>query len=329
MMKKKVLVIGGAGYIGSHMVRALTREKIPVAVFDNLSTGHRSFVPNGVPFIKGDLQRPRDIRDVFKRFPVDAVMHFAASCLVGESVEKPLKYYENNVLACVHLLKAMVDARVKRFIFSSTCAIYGEPKKVPISERNEKAPVNPYGQSKLMIENMLKDTSAAHDFSYITLRYFNACGAHASGQIGERHDPETHLIPNILKVASGRSRQVSLFGDDYPTPDGTCVRDYIHVDDLAQAHLLALKALKRGIRNEAFNLGIGKGYSVRQILKEAERVTGKTIKTVIGPRRPGDPAVLVAKPDKARQRLGWKPRKDLHDIIRSAWLWEQKEAHRS
>jgi len=328
-MKKKVLVIGGAGYIGSHMVRALTREKIPVAVFDNLSTGHRSFVPNGVPFIKGDLQRPRDIRDVFKRFPVDAVMHFAASCLVGESVEKPLKYYENNVLACVHLLKAMVDARVKRFIFSSTCAIYGEPKKVPISERNEKAPVNPYGQSKLMIENMLKDTSAAHDFSYITLRYFNACGAHASGQIGERHDPETHLIPNILKVASGRSRQVSLFGDDYPTPDGTCVRDYIHVDDLAQAHLLALKALKRGIRNEAFNLGIGKGYSVRQILKEAERVTGKTIKTVIGPRRPGDPAVLVAKPDKARQRLGWKPRKDLHDIIRSAWLWEQKEAHRS
>jgi len=326
MAKKKVLVIGGAGYIGSHMVRALLREKVPVAVFDNLSTGHRSSVPKGVPFIKGDLQKPGDIRAVFKRLEVDAVMHFAAACLVEESVENPIKYYENNVMACVHLLKAMVDCRVKRFIFSSSCAVYGEPKKVPMSEAHDKAPKNPYGRSKLMMEEMLRDVSAAYDFSYIALRYFNACGAHASGQIGERHDPESHLIPNILKAASGRRKSVTVFGDDYPTRDGTCVRDYIHVDDLAQAHLLALKALKRGIKNEAFNLGIGEGYSVRQILKEAERVTGKKIKVILGPRRPGDPSALVAKPDKARKVLGWKPRRHLRDIVSSAWNWERKEA---
>ena len=325
-MKKKVLVIGGAGYIGSHMVRALQREKIPVAVFDNLSTGHRSFVPKGAPLFKGDLRRPGDIRGVFKRLEVDTVMHFAAACLVGESVENPLKYYENNVMACVHLLKAMVGFRVKRFIFSSTCAVFGEPKKVPIGEENPKAPVNPYGQSKLMMENMLKDASAAYDFSYIALRYFNACGADASGRIGERHDPESHLIPNVLKAASGRRKSVTVFGDNYPTRDGTCIRDYIHVDDLARAHLLALKALKRGIKNEAFNLGSGEGYSVLQILKEAERVTGKKIKVILGPRRPGDPSVLVAKPDKARKVLGWKPRRHLRDIVSSAWNWEKKEA---
>lgn len=321
----KILVAGGAGYIGSHMVKTLLEEGIGVVVFDNLSTGHREFVPKKAHFVKGDLRAPSDIEKVFRARRFDAVMHFAASALVGESMLDPLKYYENNVLAFVNLASAMRRHRVKKFIFSSTAATYGESKRVPIKETDATVPTNPYGRSKLMIEKMLQDFSRADGLSYITLRYFNACGADDSGCIGERHLPETHLIPNILKVASGKKKELTVFGNDYPTRDGTCVRDYVHVDDLCRAHLLALKALGRGVRNEVFNLGTGRGYSIQEIIRAAEKVTGRRIKVKFGPRRPGDPANLVASGAKAKKILGWKPQKSLDDIVRSAWMWEQAD----
>lgn len=320
----RVLVVGGAGYIGSHMVQTLLKEKIDTIVFDNLSTGYSEFIPEGVPFIKGDLRSESDIQNVFKEYAIDVVMHFAASSIVPESVSNPLKYYENNVLACINLLKVMAENKVKKFIFSSTAAVYGEPENVPIKEGDKTSPTNPYGRSKLMIENILRDIASAHDFSYVSLRYFNAAGAHPSGEIGEKHDPETHLIPNILKVAKWMKDELTIFGDDYPTPDGTCIRDYIHVQDLCKAHLLALGALTGGIKNEIFNLGNGNGFSVREVVSTAEKVTGRKIHVKVGPRRPGDPARLVASAEKVQTILGWKPRANLEEIIRTAWEWEKK-----
>ncbi len=323
----RILVVGGAGYIGSNMVRMLLEKRHKVVVFDNLSTGHKEFVPKEAVFFKGDLRSIRDVESIFKLYKIDAVMHFAASALVGESVENPLKYYDNNVSACINLLKAMVAHKVNYFIFSSTCATFGEPKKVPMDETHEQNPVNPYGRSKLMIEKILQDLSRADQMNYVALRYFNACGAHPSGEIGERHDPETHLIPNILKVATGEKKELMIFGDDYDTPDGTCIRDYIHIEDLATAHLLALEALNNGMKSDFFNLGSEKGYSVKEIIRAVERVTGKKIKAKVSPRRPGDPARLVAKSDKAKKVLGWKATYDLEGIIETAWRWHRKEAH--
>jgi UDP-glucose 4-epimerase len=320
----KVLVVGGAGYIGSTMVRKLMETGHLPVVFDNLSTGHRHFIPKRVPFVKGDLRNFEEIRTALKKHKVDAVMHFAASALVGESVQNPLKYYDNNMTACVQLLKAMQEAKVKKFIFSSTCATFGEPERVPIREEDPKSPTNPYGQSKLMIEHMLKDHAKATDFCYVALRYFNACGAHAGGETGEMHDPETHLIPNILKVLTGEKKELQIFGDDYDTADGTCVRDYVHIEDLAEAHLSALEKLDKGMKSDAFNLGSGDGYSVKEIVRAVEKVTGKKVKVKMCPRRPGDPATLVAGSEKAGKILGWKPTRTLENIIQTAWRWEQK-----
>lgn len=320
----KILVVGGAGYIGSHMVRMLLDDKFDTMVFDNLSTGHNEFVPQEATFVKGDLRDESDIQNVFKKYTVDAVMHFAASSIVPESVSNPMKYYENNVVACANLLKAMLENNVTQFIFSSTAAVYGEPKIIPIKETDETCPANPYGRSKLMIENMLKDVSRAHDFSYVSLRYFNAAGAHPSGQIGEMHNPETHLIPNILKVAKGEKNELTIFGADYPTPDGTCVRDFIHVQDLCNAHLLALNALKKKLKSSICNLGNGNGFSVKEVIAMAEKITGEKIRVQIGTRRIGDPAKLVASSTKAQNDLGWRPKLDLHEIIKSAWAWEKE-----
>lgn len=325
---KQILVAGGAGYIGSGMVRRLLEEKYKVVVLDNLSTGHRSLVPEEAVFVNGDLMSPLDCRNVFKKFKIEAVMHFAASALVGESVKNPIKYYENNVAACVNLLKAMSEARVKNFIFSSTCAVYGEPVEMPIKETHPTNPANPYGRSKLAIEWMLRDVAATGALSFIALRYFNACGAHHSKETGEMHDPETHLIPNVLKAALGRKKELVIFGDDYDTPDGTCIRDYIHVEDIAQAHLLALRALKKGVKNQFINLGIGRGFSNLEIVKKARKITGRPIPYKIGPRRPGDPSRLIANALKARKLLGWVPKLGLEEIIRSAWNWERRAAAR-
>ncbi|MBI2471507.1 MAG: UDP-glucose 4-epimerase GalE [Planctomycetes bacterium] len=320
----RVLVVGGAGYIGSHMVRALLEEKYDTVVFDNLSTGYREFVPERVPFIRGDLRNVPDIQGVFRDHSIDAVMHFAASSIVPESMSDPLKYYHNNVLACINLLKVMMENKVAKFIFSSTAAVYGEPENIPIKEEDKTCPTNTYGRSKLMIENILSDISRAYDFSYIALRYFNAAGAHPAGEIGEKHNPETHLIPNILKTARGEKSELMIFGDDYPTPDGTCIRDFIHVQDLCHAHLLALKALKDGKKNDIFNLGSGSGYSVKEVVRTVEEVTGKKIKVKIVPRRAGDPAKLVAGAEMAKKILGWKPNANLEEIIGTAWVWECK-----
>ncbi len=322
-MMKKILVAGGAGYIGSCMVRRLADEGYPVVVFDNLSMGHRDMVDRRAVFAKGDLRRPEDLKKLFKKHRFDAVMHFAAAAFVGESVADPMKYYDNNVLACWHLLDAMRRAKVKKFIFSSTCATYGEPVRLPISESHPQSPANPYGRSKLAIEWMLRDLAAASDFKYISLRYFNACGAHSSGDIGEKHTPETHIIPNVLRAAK-TGRKFTIFGGDFDTPDGTCIRDYIHIEDLTEAHLLALKNLGKTAKNEAFNLSTSLGYSNLEILKTAEKVTGRKIAYRIGPRRPGDPSRLVGSASKAKRVLGWTPKRDLEEMMRSAWEWEQR-----
>ncbi len=316
------MVVGGAGYIGSHMVRMLIQAKHTPVVFDNLSTGHESFIPKSVPFSKGDLRNQPELEAVFKKYKIDAVMHFAASALVGESVADPLKYFENNVLACVNLLKVMQARKVSLFIFSSTCAVFGEPAHLPMREDDPKAPVNPYGRSKWMIEMILKDLAGASDLRYAALRYFNACGAHPEATVGEWHEPETHLIPNILKSLFVKLKELTVFGDDYDTSDGTCIRDYVHIHDLCRAHLLALEALAKGMKSDSFNLGSGQGYSVKEIVAMAEKVTGKKVPLKIGPRRPGDPARLVAGAEKANKVLGWKPQMDLETIIRTAWKWE-------
>ena len=326
MKARQILVVGGAGYIGAHMVNALLRANYEVVTLDNLSTGHRDLVPGGA-LVVGNLGDNGLLDHIFSNHRIDAVMHFAAYSLVGESVANPLKYYRNNVAQTVELLDAMVRHSIDYFIFSSTAAVYGEPRKTPIKEDHPCNPTNPYGATKIAVENMLKDCDAAYGIKFVALRYFNAAGADPSGKLGERHDPETHLIPSILKVAAGERQHVKIFGDNYPTPDGTCLRDYIHVNDLTQAHMLALEALFEGKESAVYNLGNSKGYSVLEVINAARKVTGHSITAVSAEPRPGDPAMLVASSEKIRSELGWQPSlEDLETIIKTAWLWHQKTA---
>ena len=323
-----VLVVGGAGYIGTHMVNELLKAKISVISLDDLSTGHRELLPGGL-LIEGRLGDATLLDKIFSTHPIDAVMHFAAYSLVGESVADPLKYYRNNVAETTELLDAMRRHKVKRFIFSSTAAVYGEPIEVPISEDHPCAPTNPYGATKLAVERMLADCDTAHNLKFIALRYFNAAGADESGKLGERHEPETHLIPCILKAAAGEMAQVNIFGTNYPTPDGTCLRDYVHVSDLAQAHILALEALLSGKDSRIYNLGNSTGYSVRQVIEVARKVTGHRIPAVESAPRPGDPAVLVADSAKIRKDLGWQPKYEhLETMIQSAYDWHKFDSAR-
>ncbi|MDG1073789.1 MAG: UDP-glucose 4-epimerase GalE [Methylophilaceae bacterium] len=321
----KVLVVGGAGYIGSHMVKMLLSEGHEVLTFDNLSSGHRDAVLGGA-FVHGDLADVSTLDFTFSSYQPDAVLHFASFIQVGESINRPDLYYRNNVTNTLNVLDAMVKHGIKRFIFSSTAAIFGEPDYVPIDEQHRTSPLNPYGQSKLMIEKILQDYDKAFGLKSICLRYFNAAGADPDGQLGERHDPETHLIPLILQAVSGRRANINVFGRDYCTPDGTCVRDYIHVVDLCSAHLLALDYLVKKGKSNRFNLGNGAGFSVQEVIRAVERVTGKVVKVVDGPRREGDPASLVADATKARHTLGWTPSfTQLDTIVAHAWQWELKQ----
>lgn len=318
----KVLVVGGAGYIGSHMVKMLLSEGHDVITFDNLSGGFRDAVLGG-EFVLGDLEDRSAIDSVFKLYQPEAVMHFASFIQVGESVSRPDIYYRNNFSNTLNLLDAMVAHDVRHFIFSSTAAVFGEPDYVPIDENHPNRPVNPYGRSKLMVEQILADYDRAFGIKSVCLRYFNAAGADPDGQLGERHEPETHLIPLILQAASGRRPHISLFGRDYDTPDGTCIRDYIHIVDLCSAHLLALQHLVQAGASERFNLGNGEGFSVQQVIDMVEKVSDCKVNVVNAPRREGDPARLVADSAKARTELGWKPiYADLESIVRHAWAWE-------
>jgi len=314
-----ILVVGGAGYIGSHTARALRRAGYEVIIYDNLATGYRRLA-QGFELVEGDLGDPLKLRPALAR--VDAVMHFAAYCFVGESVQNPRKYFQNNVEAGLTLLNRTLEAGIRRFVFSSTCAVYGEPVKVPITEDNPRQPVNPYGSSKLFFEYALEAYDRAYGLRSARLRYFNAAGADDSGEIGELHNPETHLIPLALGAACD-GPELKVFGTDYPTPDGTCIRDYIHVNDLADAHVRALQHLEKGGESVALNLGTGTGNSVREVIQTAERITGKTVRRAVGPRRPGDPPALVADPSRAQETLGWKATRNLTDIVASAWKWMQ------
>lgn len=316
-----VLVTGGAGYIGSHAVAALLEQGEDVVVVDNLSQGHRTALLGGKLYV-GDLRDAPFLSRVFAENDIDGVIHFAAHSLVGESMKDPGKYYANNVYGTLCLLDQMKQSNVRRIVFSSTAAVYGEPERVPIDEFDRTMPTNAYGETKLAMERMIRWYDVAHDIRFVSLRYFNAAGAHESGRIGEDHDPESHLIPIVLQVAQGQRKTISIFGDDYPTADGTCVRDYIHVSDLADAHLLALKRLRDGGDSAVYNLGSGQGYSVRQVVEMARKVTGHAIPVRMEARRAGDPAVLVASSDRARRELGWQPQRErLGDIIASAWRW--------
>lgn len=316
-----ILVCGGAGYIGSHTTHELVREGFETAVLDNLQSGHRAAVHPGALFFEGDVRDGEALDRVMER-GVTEVVHFAANSLVGESVENPLQYYGNNVHGMEVLLKAMVKNGAKRIVFSSTAAVYGEPRKVPIVEDDPTCPTNPYGETKLAMEKMIQWVERAHGIEYVSLRYFNVAGALADATLGEDHIPETHLIPIILKVALGQMESLGVFGDDYDTPDGTCIRDYVHVSDLAGAHLLALEYLRNGGASGVFNLGSARGFSVKEMIEAAEKVTGRTIKREIKARRAGDPARLVADSSRARKVLGWKPSYDkLEDIIATAWNW--------
>jgi UDP-arabinose 4-epimerase len=315
------LVVGGAGYIGCHAAHALRRYGYNVLIYDNLSRGHR-FLAEGFELIEADIADHAQLTRALER--VGGVMHFAADSQVGESVEHPRKYFSNNVEGGLTLLNATLDAGVRRFIFSSTCAVYGIPAKVPITEDTPRQPVNPYGMSKLFFENALESYGRAYGLRSVSLRYFNAAGADEGGSIGEVHDPETHLIPSALKAITGERGALELFGDDYPTPDGTCIRDYIHVNDLAEAHVLALKQLETGAASAQYNLGTGDGASVQEVIATIEEVTGATVPRRMGPRRAGDPPELVADPSRAQTVLGWKATRSLRDIVRTAWQWEQK-----
>lgn len=319
---KNILVIGGAGYIGSHMVRMLAKQGYNPVVFDNLSKGHREAVANH-PFELGDLGDKARLTEVFKKYGIEAVMHFAAFAEVGESVKEPSKYYHNNVAKVLDLLDALVENDIKYFVFSSTAATFGEPIRPKIDESHPQNPINPYGNTKLMVEKILADFDTAYGLKATALRYFNASGADDSGEIGESHNPETHLIPIVLQAAAGKRASIKMFGTDYPTPDGTCVRDYVHVNDLARAHILALEKMFKDNVSERFNLGSGNGFSVAEIVKEAKRITGIDFTVEKAPRRDGDPAVLVADSAKAERILGWKPQYNLTRIIETAWNWEQ------
>jgi len=324
MKKKTILVVGGAGYIGSHMVKMLLNTGYHVVTLDNLSTGYRKAVLGG-DIVFGDLGDSKGLDLLFTGYQFDGVMHFASFIQVGESVQIPSKYYQNNVAATLNLLDAMINHGVKTLIFSSSAAIFGEPQYVPLDEQHPKQPINPYGLSKWMVEQILADYNRAYELKSICLRYFNAAGADPEGELGECHDPETHLIPLVLQAASGRRDTITVFGQDYDTPDGTCIRDYIHINDLCQAHLLALEQLLNGAESTAYNLGNGSGFSVKQVIDIAEKVTGKSIPVTMGMRREGDPARLVADSKQAQSLLGWQPQyADLALIISHAWQWEQK-----
>ena len=319
-----ILIAGGAGYIGSHANKILNRRGYETVVFDNLSRGHREFAKWG-HFVLGDLADKDQLRLCFKTYPIQAVMHYSAFCYVGESVDHPAEYYRNNVVNTVNLLDVMVEYGVKFFIFSSTCATYGNPLQTPMTEDHPQQPINPYGKSKLMVEQILKDYDDIYGIHHICLRYFNAAGADPECEIGEWHEPESHLIPLALQVAAGQRTQVQIYGTDYDTPDGTCIRDYIHINDLAAAHLLALEYLKKGAPSEAINLGNGRGFSVKEVINSVERVTGKKIQIVETERRPGDPPILVGSSDKARRILNWHPEHPrLDEIIKTAWLWQSR-----
>lgn len=323
-----VLVLGGAGYIGSHAAHQLIREGYDVAVVDNLGTGHRAAVPKEARFYEGDIRDREFLDSVFGKEAVEGVFHFCAYSLVGESVEKPLEYFNNNVYGMQVLLEVMKAHDVDKIVFSSTAAVYGEPEVVPIKEDAKKAPTNPYGESKLMMEKMMHWCHNAYGVNYTALRYFNVAGAQKDGAIGEDHHPETHLIPIVLQTALGQREHITIFGDDYDTLDGSCVRDYLHVTDLIDAHILALKYLKQGGESTAFNLGSSQGYSVIEIVEAARKATGKEIKAEMGPRRAGDPSTLIASSDKAKSILGWQPKHDdIHEIIETAWNWHQAHPH--
>ena len=319
-----ILVLGGAGYIGSHTVYELIDNGEDVVIIDNLLTGHKEAIHPKARFYKGDIRDREFLDDVFKKEKIDAVIHFAACSLVGESMEKPLKYYDNNLCGTKILLDSMVANGIDKIVFSSTAATYGEPEKVPIIETDRTEPTNTYGETKLSMEKMFKWVGKAHGLRYVSLRYFNACGAHISGQIGEEHNPESHLIPLILQVPNGKREYISIFGDDYDTKDGTCVRDYIHVTDLAQAHILAVKYLQSGNESNIFNLGNGVGFTVKEVIDTARKVTSHPIPAKITPRRAGDPAQLIASSEKAKEILGWKPEHNsLEEIISTAWNWHK------
>ena len=319
----KVLVCGGAGYIGSHMVRRLVRDGVGPVVFDNLSTGHRESIGDAA-FVHGDLLDAAQLRDLFAQHRFDAVMHFCARSLVGESVQEPYAYYQNNVTGTLNLLQAMRDADVGKLVFSSTAAVFGHPESELIDESHPTRPINPYGASKRMVEIILEDAARAYGLRSVALRYFNAAGASPQGDIGESHSPETHLIPNMLRAANGDAPSLKVFGNDYATPDGTCVRDYVHVDDLADAHSRALDFMASNEGAHAFNLGNGAGFSVMQMIQAAGDVAGTPIPYEIAPRRAGDPDRLVAGSEKARRLLGWQPRySDIAEIIDTAWRWHR------
>jgi UDP-glucose 4-epimerase len=318
----RILVTGGAGYIGSHTVKQLLARGHEVTVYDNLSAGHRAAVP-AERLVVGDLRDIDHVDNLLVVNRIEAVVHFAAHCYVGESVTEPAKYYTNNLVYTLNLIDRCRRNGVQKFVFSSTCATYGVPDAVPITEAQKQSPINPYGNTKLAVEHALSDYAGAYAFGYCALRYFNAAGAAPDGTIGEDHDPETHLIPLVIAAATGQRPHVEIFGTDYPTPDGTCVRDYIHVDDLADAHIRALDKLAPGAKLQ-YNVGIGRGYSVREVIAMVETVTGKKVPVKEGPRRAGDPPALVANADKVRRELGWTPKyADLHAIVETAWNWHK------
>ena len=320
----RILVLGGAGYIGSHTVYELVDAGHEVVIIDNLMTGFKEAVHPEAVFYEGDIRDKAFLDSVFEKEKIDGIIHFAASSQVGESMINPLKYYSNNLCGTEILLESMVEHGINKIVFSSTAATYGEPESIPILETDRTEPTNCYGETKLAMEKMFKWCSKAYDLRYVSLRYFNACGAHPNGEIGEAHNPETHLIPLILQVPNGQREDIKIFGDDYDTKDGTCVRDYIHVNDLAQAHILAMEYLEKGGESNIFNLGNGVGFTVKEVIETARAVTSHGIPATIEARRDGDPSVLIASSDKAKQVLGWKPKyDDLETIIATAWTWHK------
>ena len=323
----KVLVTGGAGYIGSHLVKLLLNKNYEVVIIDNLSRGHKEAIPEKVKFEQVDLLHYDNLLSAIRDHQVEAVIHFAAFAYVGESVENPGLYYLNNVTGSINLINALHKINVKKIVFSSTCSLYGNPASIPISEDESLKPINPYAKTKYMIENVLSDFDTSFGLKFASLRYFNAAGADFSGQIGESHDPEPHLIPIVLQTALGKRDKVVINGNDYATQDGTCIRDYIHVNDLADAHIKALEYLNNSESSVIVNLGTGNGYSVKEIIENAGEITGKKIKNVIGPRRHGDPAVLIADNKKAKEILGWFPKYGLKEIISSAWEWHKNQKY--